>query len=95
MFVNSICGSVCTCILVAFVAWYTYLKIEVLIHRKDVDVLSAINEYHYEEDHKFDYVSNGFNIAAAFTAYDTDTDWILDPRYGELTFKSYHWGPDE
>ena len=51
MFVNSVCGSICTFFLVAVVVWYTYLKLEVLIHRRDVDVLSAINEYHYEEDY--------------------------------------------
>ena len=28
----------------------------------------------------------------AFTAYDSEEEWILDPSYGELNIVSYEWG---
>ena len=31
-------------------------------------------------------------MAAAFTAYDSETENILDPSYGELVFNHYFWG---
>ena len=31
----------------------------------------------------------------AFTAYDSEDEWILDPTYGQLVFNSYSWGPKE
>ena len=31
----------------------------------------------------------------AFTAYDSETEWILTKDYGEIYFNSYTWGYDE
>ena len=30
-----------------------------------------------------------------FTAYDSNKEWILDPRYGELVINDYFWGEQE
>lgn len=30
----------------------------------------------------------------AFTAYDSETEPILDPKIGKVVFKAYEWGPD-
>ena len=38
------------------------------------------------------YKKDSFNLAAAFTAYDNETEPILDPSYGELVFKHCYWG---
>lgn len=35
------------------------------------------------------------NIAVAFSAYDSEQEYILDPTYGELRFTSLSWGNDE
>ena len=94
MSVNSRCGSICTFSVIILVVWYSYIKMEVLLLRKDVDIISAINEYHYSEDYKFSY-KQGINVAVAFTAYDNETEWILDPSYGTLEFKTYWWGEQE
>ena len=67
---------------------------DVLIEKKDVDVLSATKDLYYSADDKFTY-SNGLNIAVAFTEYNSNEEWELDPAYGSLVFNSYSWGPDE
>lgn len=31
-------------------------------------------------------------VAAAFTDYDSETEHILEPEYGQLVFKHFSWG---
>ena len=95
---RSICGSLLSFILIAVVLLFSYLKADVLWNKKDVDVLSTVNDNYFTPDtpgYIIDYKTNGFNIAAAFTAYDSETEEILDPTYGELVFKHYYWGVQE
>ena len=70
---------------------YTYLKADVLYNKKDVDILSTINDNFFTPDYELNY-QNGFNIAAAFTGFDSETEDILDPTYGEIVFLHYYWG---
>ena len=65
---------------------------EILINRRDVNVLSTISDLFYDDDYVFGY-KNGLNIAVAFTSYDTETEWILDETYGTLQFNHFSWGP--
>ena len=44
----------------------------------------------YNDEKVFTY-ANGFNMAVAFTAFDSDQEWILDPSIGELNFITYNW----
>ena len=37
----------------------------------------------------------GLNFAAAFTAFDSVREPILDRSIGELVFKAWEWGEDE
>ena len=39
----------------------------------------------------FDY-EQGFNVAVAFSAYDSEREPILDPSIGELYFAVAKWG---
>ena len=87
-------GSLCSIILATVMLAYMYQKMDVLIARKDVDVLSTINDQYYEDDFIFSY-ENGLNVAVSFTAYDGEQKWILDPTYGSLIFNSYTWGSRE
>ena len=32
------------------------------------------------------------NIAVAFTGFNNNHDWELDPSYGEIIFTKYTWG---
>ena len=47
--VRSIVGSLCSLILFFVVLMYSYLKYTVLRDKKDVDILSAINDSFYDE----------------------------------------------
>ena len=39
--------------------------------------------------------SKGLNMAMALTAYDGETENILDPSFGEIVFREYKWGEDD
>ena len=44
-----------------------------------------------EQDAKFSYQDNGLYMSAALTAYDSETEPIEDPLYGELVIKHIGW----
>ena len=72
---------------------YTVQKMEVLMAKKDVDVLSATKDLFYSSEDKFSY-KNGFNIAVAFTEYNTVKEWELPKEYGTLVINSFSWGTE-
>ena len=88
---GSYAGFFCTVILTLLIASYTYQKIDVLENKKDVDILATTTHSHFTPDYIFDH-TRGFNIAAAFTAYDSNPERIDDERYGKLVFNHYYWG---
>ena len=67
---------------------------DILLNKKDVDVLTAKKDLYFSADYQFDY-KDGFNVAVAFTAYDSNPDWILDSSIGEIYFNHFQWGPNE
>ena len=71
--------------------WYFNLKSDVLLNRKDVNVLSTVNRRFFDAKEKFSY-RDGLNIAVAFSAYDNEEEWSLDKKYGNLVFMEYSWG---
>lgn len=87
-------GAFCSLIIFILVVTFTYIKFDTLMTRKDVDILSTISDYHFNEMDRFGY-ENGFNVAVAFTDYSHDTEWQLDPTYGTLTINSYSWYEQE
>lgn len=89
--IKSLMGSFCSIILTIIILTYAIQKLDVFLGKKDVDILSTVNDLHFTDDDVFSY-ENGLNIAVAFTAYDSEEKWILDPTYGELIFSSYEWG---
>ena len=72
---------------------YASQKLEILINKKDVDILSATKGLVFTDDHIFDN-SKGFNIAAAFTEFNSNKEWELLPKYGTLVFNAFEWGTD-
>jgi len=64
----------------------------VLLKKKDVDVLQTTKDMFWTDDDQFLY-ENGFNVGVAFTAYDSNPNWILEPKYGEIFFNGFAWGP--
>ena len=53
--VNSYTGSICSFLVFFLICIYGTLKIDVLIAKKDVDMLSAILDYYYDEGYIFNY----------------------------------------
>ena len=91
---KSLMGALCSIILAVVTLAYAVQKADVLINRRDVDVLSTINDMEIAETDMFNY-NNGFNIAVGFTAYDSNTEPILEPSIGELVFNHFTWGEME
>ena len=87
---RSILGSFCSFILICVLCMFAYLKFDVFINKKDVDIMSTINDNYFTPNDKITS-ANGLNIAVAFTKYDSDTEDILDPTYGEIVFMHYFW----
>ena len=52
---KSIMGSLCSLIVLLFVVAYAGQKMEILLNKKDVDVLSTVNDSHFDPDYIFDY----------------------------------------
>ena len=53
--------------------------------------MSTVKDLHFDDEFVFDY-KQGMRMAVAFSAYDDEEDWILDPSYGELSFNVLQWG---
>ena len=87
----SIFGSVMSIFITIVIILFTALKADVLIQKKDVDILSTVYDRYFTQEDVFTY-QNGFNVAAAFTKFNSDTEYLLDPTYGELVFQHYYWG---
>ena len=70
---------------------FIYTKMLTWHGKKDVDIMSALleNEINYIE--RFN-TEKGFFIAAAITEYDSNTEIIEKPEYGELILEHYGWG---
>ena len=64
---------------------FAYLKAEILVKKRDIDILTADEKYYYDEADRFT-AENGFNIAVGLTNYDGKGGYILTPDYGELVF---------
>jgi len=73
---------------------YTYQKFDVLINKKDVKVLSTEIDSAIADTDVYD-TSNGIKIAVAFSAYDDNTEPILEESLGRVVFSKWHWGARE
>ena len=60
-----------------------------------MNILAALKDLHFDDRDEFNYKDNGMNVAVAFTAFDNNRTWSLDPAYGELVVTSLEWGYDE
>ena len=87
-------GSCLTIIMGLVTILFTYTKVITLIERNDVDIMSALLENYIDFTTPFQ-TQNGFFVAAALTAYDSETEVIEEERYGELIIEHYGWGYGE
>ena len=84
-------GAVCSIILFTLIGLYTLQKFDVLLNSRDVNLITTTTFNAVTNTETFDS-STGFNIAVAFSAYDSETEPIDDPTVGELIFNHYKWG---
>ena len=84
-------GTFCTLLWFVIIMSYAANKIDILINKKDTSILAATRDLYFSSQDQFDS-SQGLNIAVAFTAFDSETAWSLDPSYGELSINQYEWG---
>ena len=66
-------GTLCSIILLIVIILYTVQKIEVLLTKKDVDVLTAINDTHLDSEFHFGY-GQGFNFATKWQNLYDETE---------------------
>ena len=84
-------GALLTCIVSILTAVYSYDKIMVLAHGKDVTIIMNTIESAYSTEDTFS-ADDSFFIAAALTAYDSNTEIIEEKKYGELVIEHQVWG---
>ena len=80
-----------TILLTVIVLGYVIIKADVLVHKKDIDIMSVVLRDFYKPEEPFKY-SQGLNFAVAFTAYDEEKESVLDPSIGEVVFEAYEFG---
>ena len=83
---NTSFGSILTILVYCTVFLYTYMKVDVLIMKKDVDIMSTTMINSIPNDFVVSQDSTGLNLAIAFTKYDSEPLPILDKSYGRLVF---------
>ena len=69
--VRSIIGSICSLALFIVVVLYTILKYDIMESKKGNIVVETVHDSYYDENYVLDF-SEGFNIAVAFSAYDSE-----------------------
>lgn len=90
----SAAGVVFSILLFIVVLGYTAQKCEILINKRDVDIMSVTKKDYYSQHEQFSF-SQGLDFAVAFTGYDDETEYLLDPSIAELIYESYEFGLDE
>ena len=86
-------GAICSVFAVVFIIAFIVQKLIIFESGSQTNMFSTESTLYFEEKDIFDY-SQGFNIAVAFTAFDNDQEWILDPAYGDLIVNVEEWGRD-
>ena len=90
---KTIIGSLFTFLIYIVSSVYFLQKIDVWIAKKDVDIMSSTQAGYFNDSYIFSN-DDGLNFAVAFTAYDSETEPILDESYGKIVYRAYEWGYD-
>lgn len=92
--VKTFMGSICSIFILVVVSLYAYQKFDVYMNKLSVDIMTSVQRAHFSADYVFDH-EQGLNFAIGFTAFDSETEDILDPSYGKIAFMKYEWGERE
>ena len=79
-----------TIALIVLICVFASMKVEMLNKEfvegaEPLKIMTTTKQRAYLPTDTFSY-ENGLNMAVAFTAYDNDEAYLLDPSYGEIIF---------
>ena len=77
-------GTFCSLVLLAILVSYLYLKMDTLLSKKDVDILSAVNEFYHDDEWTI-RAEQGLNFAVGI-GYTP-----IDPAYASVKFYHIKW----
>ena len=83
-------GAFCSLLLQILVIVYAGYKIDVLVGRKDVDILQAVQEGHLDDSYIFTG-EQGLNVAVTLISEQGS----IDPSYGRLRFMKHEFSLTE
>ena len=86
---KSITGATLSILLIIVLLGYTGLKVDNLIRRSQIDIISAVNEDFYDDIQQIG-TKQGFNFAVALTDVNN-----LDPRIGTFKFTAVEFDLEE
>ena len=90
MALPSIFGTLMSFIFMGIVIGYSAQRLDILLNRKDVDILQTVRDNYFSDNEAFTG-EEGFNIAIALTGFDSVRDSVLDPEYANLIFETSQW----
>lgn len=78
-------GTFFSFIIMSLLVLYSAQKIEIFINRKDVNIVYSVRDSYYTDTDTFSG-TEGFNIAVAFTGFDSVKENILKREYAQIKF---------
>ena len=87
-------GSLCTLLLLVFLIVAAVYKVTILEGKKAIDILSVVEENHFDEDFIFGREQGLYIAAGVFNLFDPNTFYPIDPSYGRIKFSKREWGAD-
>lgn len=87
---HSVMGTLFSFIAFCLVMGYTIQKFDILISRKDVDIVYSLREEYFSDDEVFTG-RQGLNVAVALSGFDTEQENILTPEIGSFSFQYSKW----
>ena len=86
----SAAGVIFTCLLVVVMLGYTVQKTYILVHRRDVDMMTVTKTNFFDQNFVFNH-EQGLNFAVALSGVDNEKEDILDRSIGSIVFQAITW----
>ena len=86
----TLAGLISTICVILVVSSYSMIQFEKLVLKEGEDILETTKEDFFDDTHELTF-EDGINFAVGLSSFDTNTEPILDPQYGELVFIKRRW----
>ena len=86
----TLAGLISTICVILVVSSYSMIQFEKLVLKEGEDILETTKEDFFDDTHELTF-EDGINFAVGLSSFDTNTEPILDPQYGELVFLKRRW----